>query len=254
MRFHFYREKSKTAIDDPKITEEHAKIIRKKVFLRNLYTDFYTIIKLSLGSTEKKTIVELGSGGGFIKEIIPNVITSDIMKIKTVDRTFSATKLPFKRDSIDALVMINVLHHIADTPLFFKQAQRCLKKNGKIIMIEPANTLWGRFIYKHFHYEPFIPEAAWKFRSTGPLSGANDALPWIIFFRDRMIFEKTFPSLRIKKVEPHTPFRWIISGGTTFKQLLPSATYAGIKKFENYLKPWNTFLGMFYTITLEKVT
>ncbi|MBK8443443.1 MAG: hypothetical protein IPL35_08515 [Sphingobacteriales bacterium] len=56
-------------------------------------------------------------------------------------------------------------------------------------MSEPANTAWGRFFYQNFHHEPFQPEAAsWEIPSTGPLSGANGALPWIIFKRDIDLF------------------------------------------------------------------
>jgi hypothetical protein len=38
------------------------------------------------------------------------------------------------------------------------------------------------------------PDAAdWSFPAVGPLSGANGALPWILFERDRARFEREFP-------------------------------------------------------------
>jgi len=77
--------------------------------------------------------------------------------------------------------MFDVLHHIPHPREFFKEALRCLKVGGQIGMIEPANTLWGRFIYKNFHHEGFDTKAGWKLSAGGPLSNGNGAIPWIIF-------------------------------------------------------------------------
>jgi SAM-dependent methyltransferase len=174
--------------------------------------------------------------------------------------------MPFEEASVDAFLMLDVLHHIHKPRTFFKEALRCLKKGGKIIMIEPANTLWSRFIYKNFHHEPFDVRAAWELarrpvlrRETrgqehgGRISQANGAMPWIIFTRDRKIFEKEFPSLKIVRIRNHTPLRYLLSGGLTLRQLLPSCTYTSIKVIEYLLSPLDNLLGMFQTIELQKI-
>lgn len=240
-------------LDDSKTALLHAKIIRRKFFLKKLYNDFYLLFKKSFPSDYKnKVLVELGSGRGFIKKIIPNVITSDITKLPNVDMRFSALKMPFEDNSVDAFFMVNVLHHLQDARKFFKEANRCFKVGSKVIMIEPANTLWGRFIYQNFHHEPFNPKGSWVLKKSAPLSSANGAIPWIIFYRDRKRFEKEFSSLKILKLQPHTPFRYLISGGFSFRQFLPSFTYNIIKGIEMILSPFNKYLGMFLTIELEK--
>jgi SAM-dependent methyltransferase len=186
-----HRKDNNAQIDTRETTVERANIIKRKYFLHNSYKKYYSLIDSLLSPQNKsKKVIELGSGGGFIKEIIPNVITSDIQKLPGVDKSFSATKIPYRNNSVNAFAMINVLHHIDDVSLFFDEAERCLKNGGQIIMIEPALTLFGRIIYKYFHHEPFKPSSSWKFRSTGPLTGANSALPWILFYRDRKKFEK----------------------------------------------------------------
>jgi SAM-dependent methyltransferase len=240
-------------LDDPATTLLHAKIIQKKPFLKKLYIDFYKQFRKATPDSENKLLVELGSGGGFIKEVIPNVITSDILELPSVDKAFSAFDMPFESDSVDVFLMFDVLHHLADPKAFFKEAIRCLKTSGKIVMIEPANTLWARFIYKNFHHERFDTQAKWTLEETGPLSQANGAIPWIIFSRDRKIFEKEFPSLRIAGMRNHTPLRYLLSGGLTLRQLLPSFTYPLIKAVEYALSPVNDWVGMFQTIELEKV-
>jgi SAM-dependent methyltransferase len=241
-------------LDDPATTLLHAEIVQKKKFLRKLYIDFYKEFGKVITEPEKKVLVELGSGGGFIKEVIDNVITSDILELPNVDKVFSALDMPFEDRSVDAFFMFDVLHHITEPGAFFKEAIRCLKPAGKIVMIEPANTLWARFIYKNFHHELFDPEAQWQLKEQGPVSHGNGAMPWIIFSRDRPIFEKEFPQLRIVGIRNHTPLRYLLSGGLTFRQLVPPFTYPVIKAIEYILSPANNLLGMFQTIELEKTT
>jgi len=239
-------------LDNPKSTQYHASLIRTKRFLKNIYINFYTQFKNSLPTLKDKVIIEIGSGGGFIKEIMPQAITSDIMKLKNVDMKFSVLQMPFKNNSVDAFFMIDVFHHIPDSKKFLTEMLRCLKKNGKIIMIEPANTLWGGFAYKYFHHELYDPKGAWKFKSNGPLSSSNLALPWIVFVRDRNKFLSLFPELNIIRIHAHTPFLYLLSGGLSFPQLVPSWSYPFFNKFEKLLEGLNPLIGMFYTIELVK--
>ncbi|MGA2915010.1 MAG: methyltransferase domain-containing protein [Sedimentisphaerales bacterium] len=238
-------------LDDPQATVLHSQIIKEKVFLKNLYTDFYKIFRKSIAPDSCK-MIELGSGGGFIKEVIPNAITSDIMNVPNIDMVFSAEQMPFENNSVDAFFMIDVLHHIKKPKVFLAEAQRCLKSGGKMIMIEPANTVWYRLIIKNFHHEVFDTLAEWEMNKTGRLSDANGALAWIIFQRDREIFESEFKSLRVKSINFHTPFKYILSGGLTYRQFVPSFMYGFVKFLEICLSPFNKWIGMFETIVLEK--
>ena len=240
-------------LDDPAVTLLHGRIIQRKVFLKRTYIDFYQQFAKTVPDSEGKVLVELGSGGGFIKEVISNVITSDILELPNVDKVFSAVEMPFERDGVDAFFMIDVLHHIADPRAFFAEALRCLKVGGKIVMIEPANTLFSRFIYKSFHHEAFDTQSCWELGKGGPVSHGNGALPWIIFSRDRKIFEEEFPCLRIVRMHNHTPLRYLLSGGLTLRQLLPSFTYPAAKAMECALSPLKNILGMFQTIEIEKL-
>lgn len=242
------------SIDSPQVTELRSKIIWEKPFLRRLYTDFYQEFKNVSSRYNGGVLVELGSGGGFLKTVIPHVVTSDILSLSGIDLNYSGMRMPFKERSLDAFFMLNVLHHIPDALVFLKEMERCLKAGGRIVMIEPANTLWARFIYQNFHHEPFDPSGDWTVKGDGPLTAANGAIPWIIFSRDRKKFEEQFPSLQIRKITIHTPFRYLISGGVSMRSLLPSFCYHLIKGIEIVLSPLNPFLGMFYTIDIEKLT
>ncbi len=219
-----------------------------------LYTDFYLQMKSSVAvDVRKGLLVELGSGGGFIKEIIPGVVTSDVLDLPEVDKRFSVLDMPFDNGVIDAFFMLDVFHHVKDSYGFLKEMDRCLKAAGRIVMIEPANTLWGRFIQKWIHREDFDPDGGWGFEEGGPLSGANAALPWIVFRRDRERFEKEFPGLRVRRFVNHNPLRYILSGGVSFIQVVPTFSYSMIKALEAALTPINDYIGIFSTIELVKV-
>ncbi len=239
-------------LDDPATTLLHGKILRSKPFLKKLYADFYKQFKEAAEATYNKVLVELGSGGGFIKEIIPNVITSDILDVAGADKIFSAMDMPFEDSSVDAFFMFDVLHHITRPGQFFIEAERCLKPAGRIVMIEPANTVWARFVYKNFHHEGFDPDGEWGLEKTGPLSQANGAMQWIIFVRDREVFERKYPQLKIVSLRNHTPISYLLSGGFTTRQLMPGFMYPVIRAFEWLLSPLGNWLGMFMTVVIEK--
>jgi len=231
----------------------HKEIILSKPFLKNLYQEWYTTFNNELITLPPGKIVELGSGGGFLKELIPTVISSDILPLPSNDMTFSALDMPFDNDSISGLFMVDTFHHLPDIYQFLSEADRVLIKNGKIIMIEPANSLWGRFIYKHFHHEPFNPKGKWQSPNSGPMSGANGSLPWIVFVRDKQYFSKLFPELLVNSIEYHTPFRYLLSGGVSFKQIVPNKSFAFFSKFDHWLTNLSSNISMFMTIKLSKI-
>jgi SAM-dependent methyltransferase len=156
--------------------------------------------------------VELGSGGGFLKNIEPSVISTDILSLPHTDMTFSALNMPFSNSELSALFLLDTFHHIPDSYQFLAEAGRVLKTGGKIIMIEPANSMWSRLIYKNFHHEPFDEKGGWQIPGAGPMSGANIALPWIVFERDIDLFCSRFPNLKIEEISYHTPLRYLLSG------------------------------------------
>jgi SAM-dependent methyltransferase len=213
-----------------------------KPFLKKVYMDFYRRFKANCHAN--RLIVELGSGEhGFIKQVMPNVVTSDVRYYRN-DAIVNAEEMVFRPASIDGLLMLNVLHHIRPYK-FLGEAQRVLVPGGRVIMIEPANTLWSRFVYQRFHRTEY-------FDPTGTSQIGNNAGPWIIFNRERRTFDKGFPQLRIVSQELHTPFAYALSGGNGRKYGAPGFLYPVVRAIEWLLVPLNRWLAMYQTIVLEK--
>jgi len=240
-------------IDSPESTIRVRELLRRKRFLRRLYADWYSWLASEAKTCGEGIHLEVGSGGGFLKTIFPEAVTSDILDLPFVDVVCSAERLPFADESLASVMMLNVFHHIPRPWMFLEEAQRCLVFGGKILMIEPANTLWARFVYRRFHHEPFDPDGGWEIRPGNPLSNANQAFAYIYFERDLALFEERFPSLRVNEMRSHAPFLYLLSGGLSRRALLPAALYGAAKFAERMILPFNRHIGMFYAIEIEKI-
>ena len=239
-------------LDDPTTTMLRRDIIRDKGFLRKLYDQWYRDLTASLPHIQGP-VLEIGSGAGFLAESLPGLVTSDIFFLPYLSLVFDAASIPFDRSSLRALVMIDVLHHLPEPRRFFSEAARCVKPGGAIVMIEPWVTSWSRFVYSRFHHEPFEPESKeWEFPPSGPLSGANGALPWIIFQRDRRLFETSFPEWTVSTIRLGTPMSYILSGGMTMRSLLPGTLFRQVQWVERLLGPWMQRIALFAQIVLTR--
>lgn len=240
-------------IDAPKTSMLRSRIIREKSFLRQIFEEWYTSISKLLPDDITGPVLELGSGGGFLRDFIPGLITSDIIELHNVDIVLDGQRLPFQNASLRGIVMIDVFHHLPNVKSFLAEAAYCVKPGGVIVMVEPWATRWSRLVYKHLHHEPFCPEAEeWLFPRGGPLSQANSALPWIVFDRDREKLAAGFPEWRIKEIELHMPFCYLLSGGVSLRSLMPGWLFRMWRRIEDIIEPWMHFWAMFATISLSR--
>jgi SAM-dependent methyltransferase len=243
-------------LDSPERFDELQSLLKKKRSLqswyRSLYKDFQQV--LAEDPNHEGTVIELGSGGGFIKEVVKDVVTTDIVPYRGVDLVVDATRMPFAKDELRGIFLLNVLHHISDVSSFFAEANRCLRKSGQLLIIDQYPGLWAKPILRHVHHEHFDDRATtWTFPSSGPLSGANGALAWIVFFRDRKRFEREFPSLKIRQIILHSSIIYWLCGGLKKWSLVPSSLYPLIEEIDSSLVRIFPSTASFMTIRLEKV-
>lgn len=241
-------------LDDPRTTSLRKRIIKEKPFLQNIYEEWYSTVKTLIPELNGK-VLEIGAGAGFAKEVIPGLLTSDVLSVSGHDLVCDAAKLPVCESSLKAVIMFNVFHHIIDPVTFLDEASRCVQPGGRIIMIEPWVSPWSRFIYSNFHHEPFNPEqSSWRLSETGPLSGGNDALPWIVFCRDKEKWHDQ-DKWSIELIREYMPFRYILSGGVSMKSLVPGCFFSPLKVIEEFLPAkLSRILAMFAIIVLQKRT
>ena len=105
-------------IDDPRTTHLRLQIIQEKSFLRHIYQEWYGAIveALPLG---QGAVLELGAGGGFMSDFVPDLITSEFFYCPNIRAVLDGLRLPFVAKSLRGIVMTNVLHHLPSTTTFF---------------------------------------------------------------------------------------------------------------------------------------
>ncbi len=239
-------------LDDPRTTELRCQIVRDKEFLRKIYDYWYGLLRARIPSGPGG-ILELGSGAGYFQEFVPDAIQSEVFFCRNVQLVADARALPLADGSLKSVVMTDVFHHIPDVRAFLKEVVRCLRPGGRLTMVEPWVSTWSKVVYTHLHHEPFLPMAAdWSIPISGPLSGANGALPWIVFRRDRPQFVAEFPQLQIQEIRPMMPLKYLISGGVAMRDLMPGQLYGFWGVLEAVLSPWINHTAMFSLIDIER--
>jgi SAM-dependent methyltransferase len=239
-------------LDDPRTTEQRRRVLDAKPFLRRIYQEWYKDLVSALPVGDNP-VLEIGSGAGFLSDVIPGLITSDILTCECVNVVLDAGRLPFRDRSLRAIVMTNVLHHLPRPRLFFREAGRCVRPGGAIVMIEPWVSSWSRFVYARLHHERFEPAAReWESPPGAPLSGGNGALPWIMFARDKSQFEREFPEWEIQPIRIGMPFRYLVSGGVSIRNLMPVVTFSAWQRLEQLIEHSMARWAMFGQITLTR--
>ena len=238
--------------DDPRTTALRRTIIERKGFLRRLYDEWYSTL-LGAVPDGRGRVLELGSGAGFLRRRSPELVSSEVFFCPWVTAILDAHDLPFVTGALRAILMTNVLHHVPRVGRFFADAARAVRPGGVVAMIEPWNTPFSRWFYQRQHHEPFLPDAPeWEIPTGGPLTGANGAIPWILFVRDRERFEAEHPAWSVRVVRPMMPLAYILSGGVSYRVSAPAVTFGFWRAFERLLGPVGRRFAMFAFIVLER--
>jgi len=239
-------------LDAPGTTILRRQIIRDKGFLRCIYREWYARLATALPAGEG-VVLELGSGAGFLREVLPAVVASDVLRLPGLALVAAGDRLPFGDGALRAIVMTNVFHHLRDAGGFLREAARAVRAGGRLVMVEPWNTGWARFVYRHAHHEPFEPAGDWTLAAAegrGPLTAANGALPWIVFARDRARLAAELPAWRIVSVAPTMPLAYLFSGGVSLRLGAPAAAYPLVRWVESLLP--QRWCAMFALIVIER--
>ena len=128
------------------------------------------------------TILDAGAGNGNKKIFCQhlNYISQDIAQYVGVEETgglhtgevdyskldivSDIINIPLNDESLDAILCVEVIEHVEDPLLVFKEFQRLLKKNGILILTAPFNSLTHYAPYHYstgfskYYYEKHLPE------------------------------------------------------------------------------------------------
>ena len=234
--------------------EKRRKIWKSKKIIKRLYHKWYHTIK---GELKPGSILEAGGGSGNLKEYFSDAISSDMLFAPWLDAVLDAHALPFQDETLDNIVLFDVLHHLREPVQFFSEAQRTLKQKGRIILMEPYIS-WASFlIYKFLHSEsmnwnvhPFKTEFLQK--DKNPFHG-NQAIPTLMFEKYENRFDTNFPGLKILKQERTDFVAYPLSGGFHYPSLIPQFLFPVLEGLEKLLDPLNRYLAFRLFVVITKI-
>jgi SAM-dependent methyltransferase len=198
----------------------------------------------------------LGSGGGFLRELAPKIVTSECVAVPGVQRVVDACAIArsFGEGDLDAICAVNVFHHLPDVSNFLRGASRVLRPEGRIVLVEPWFTPVGQWFHRVIHHEPCINEAAdWRVVGEGRMLAANTRLPTSVFRDSDERFRRDFPLLRILKREPFHKWLYLLSGGLRLNTRVPRRLARALVGWDSRVSLGDRLFGIFALIVVERV-
>ena len=194
--------------------------------------------------------LEVGSGAGFAKYFIKNknFKISDFSNDEHLDyKNVDAQNTKFKDNTFDYVIASNMIHHVPYPIKFFKEMNRILKKNGKLIIFDAYCSVFLQLMMILMKHEGFdFTINVWD--EKNPKSDERDVWDGNIAVTN-LIFDKkeefnknlgNFFSIEYEKLTEC--FIFLNSGGVTSKTFhIPMSNF-----FLNILNFIDKFLVMFF--------
>lgn len=207
-----------------------------KPLLRKIYRNFHEKIAAQINPSLEGITIELGSGIGNIKEVIPDCLRTDIFQHPWIDQVEDAYNLSFSDCSVSNLILFDVFHHLRYPGTAVEEFNRVLVPGGRIIIFEPCMSLLGLLVYGVAHHEPiairdqikwFAP-ASWNSKQDSYYAAQGNA--YRIFYGEDC--QKLEDKWQVKLRQRLSAISYVASGGYSQKQFYPDSLYPMMKFFD----------------------
>ena len=217
--------------------------------LRAVYGEWFE--RLLVAVAARRPVVEVGSGPGFFKECAPSLVSTDVVAGLSVDVRCDADVLPFRSESVGAVVMVDTLHHLPRPLDFLAEAARVLRPGGRLAMVEPWITPPSWVLYRFFHQEEcrLGVDVARPFESEGKAAlDGNAAIPYLALAKLR----ETGLPFHLVRAEPFVGLPYLATFGFKVERPLPALFQGLARAGEAALRPLARWLATRIFIVLEK--
>lgn len=224
--------------------QENLKRWESKPVLRKIYQRFYELIAQYLRRDVAGLIVELGSGIGNLKLVIPDCVSTEVFSASWIDQVENAYKLSFSNQSVSNLILFDVWHHLEFPGSALEEFYRVLTPRGRVIIFDPAMSFLGFIIYGLFHKESigFFKKIKWlapdNFYPKNINYYAAQGNASRIFCSNK--FDKPLINWTKVTIKRISSISYIASGGYSGRQFYPDALLSlmfFIDRLCDYL-PW----------------
>jgi SAM-dependent methyltransferase len=237
----------------------HAAVLSRKPMLAHVFGEFHELlmeIDRSMLADTPGLRIELGAGVAPIARTFPDVLATDVVPGPGLDRVIDAQHMDLDDASVRTLFGQNCFHHFPDPLRFLREAERVVAPGGGVLLIEPYYGPLASIVYRRlFTSESFDKGMTGWTRSSpgGPMEGANQALSYIVFVRDRTRFQRDAAGLELVCTFALDNYlRYLLSGGLNFRQLAPTRSEPVLRALERALRRKRRTLALHHVIVLRR--
>jgi SAM-dependent methyltransferase len=223
---------------------EHRRLWDEKPALARVYGVWFDRVLTALPPGGR--VLEVGAGPGFFARHAARVrpdlrwIASDLLAAPWNRLVADALQLPIRSGSVDAVVGIDFIHHLARPARFFREAARVLVPAGHIVAIEPWITMLSYPVYRFLHHErcrtALDPWDAFPDAEAKDAFDGDSALPWALVRRSQT---ETWRHLGLEppRVRLLNGFAYLLSLGFKSGCLLPAGVAGLILSLDEATRP-----------------
>jgi SAM-dependent methyltransferase len=238
--------------------EEHRRVWARKPVLADLYAVWFDALLERVPAGGRA--LEVGAGPGFLTAYAgrkrPDLrwVATDIVEAPWNTLVADAQRLPFADEAFDAVVGLDLIHHLARPLRFLQEASRVVRRGGRIAAVEPWVTPLSYPVYRWLHHEACTmgvdPSSPFGAAEKQAFDG-DSAVPRELV-RTLPASEWERMGLSQPQVRPMNGFGYLLSLGFRPPSLLPRPLGRLLIRADGVSAPLAPWLGMRALLAWER--
>lgn len=226
-----------------------------KPLLRRIYREFHEQIARETAPSTLGLTVELGSGIGNIRDVLPHCVRTDLFQSPAIDQIENAYALSFADCSVANIILFDVFHHLECPGAALREFARVLAPGGRVVVFDPCVSVMGLLVYGFLHPEPLgltqpiswsVPDD-WRPHNHRYYAAQGNAFRFF-WGSGRRALPAGWSIVRKTRL---AALSYVASGGYSGPQLYPASWYPALRLIDRIADALPSLFATRLLVTLE---